>query len=175
MSTTLSFQPLLVIGHLVSLAIPCIFIAIQDIRERSVSLVWFVLLFIIATSIHYIEEGIHHLVKNSIYNMLFVSIQLFLLHCYFWVKERKISLLFDQKLGWGDVVFLMSPIVFFSLPYFIIFYLSSLVFTLILSLSIQKLSSNFKTIPLAGMQAIYFILYLILCIAIKASPFSVFL
>jgi membrane associated rhomboid family serine protease len=62
-------------------------------------------------------------------------------------------------IGWGDILFLVSLAFYFSLLNFIVFYIGSLVLALLIAL-VGSFYSSDKKIPLAGLQALIFALFL---------------
>jgi hypothetical protein len=98
--------------------------------------------------------GLDQLIKNTLYNLSFLFLQGVLLVSYFVVKHRGWVNITDQYLGWGDVLFLLAMLPIFSLPVFILFYLSSLIITVLFVVMLQLVYKRILFIPLAGIQSL---------------------
>ena len=138
-------------------------IFIQDMKSRAVYWLWFpalVSLFLVcnlvARHIPFTELG-----RNILYNACFIGLQLLVVNIYFSVKNRAWINISDGLLGLGDILLLISVAFYLSFLNYIFFYISSLVAVLIcwpvVSLLFQK---NNKQIPLAGLQSVILIVFL---------------
>jgi len=132
-----------------------ILIIIQDFKTRTI--IWWspLVLFVISLSIHYrYFEGFNF--PYILTNLGFIFVQLLGLTLYFsWKKRKWVNIMIDF-FGLGDILFLIPLCFIFTPINFILFFIISLLFILILSLIYQlkiKDKSNF-TIPFAGMMAI---------------------
>jgi hypothetical protein len=144
-------------------------IAYQDYKFRAV---WWVLFpIIIALSLPFNDEILETL-YNGLTNWIFVFIQLSLLTIYFSIKNKRIVNIAEGLLGWGDILFLFSVSFLFSFPYFISFYVGSLLASLVFVLIAQfSRKSSFSTIPLAGIQACVLMAIILLRILDYSSEF----
>jgi hypothetical protein len=136
-------------------------IFIQDIKYRFVYWILFpilTLLFIADTIIHH--GALLHVGIQLGFNVAFLLLQLLILSAYFSFKQRKWINLTQTLLGWGDILFLVSLAFYFSFLNFLIFYIGSLTIVLIIWTISQSVSEN-KKIPLAGLQAMILILFLV--------------
>src|SRR5688572_27828161 len=89
----------------------------------------------------------------SFINAGFVLLQFALLKLYFSLKKNGNSRLINEKIGLGDLLFLLAACFFFSPFNFLLFYCSSLLFAMIFHLLLCKIIKDTKfslTIPLAG-------------------------
>lgn len=129
-------------------------IVIQDFRQREIS--WFLipLLLLVFVSKGLILLNKFVLLRYSAINFGFIFFQLLMLTVYMSIKNKKPMFILNTYLGIGDVLFLIVLCSAFSPANFIVFYLSSLIFTLII-FSIYKLivKNADKHIPLAGVVA----------------------
>lgn len=137
-------------------------IFIQDFKSRAVYWVVFpillALLGIIRYTMYYSFSGIW---MPALLNIGFLTLQIALLSVYFSIKNKRFINISDGLLGLGDILFLLSITVYPSVLSFLFFYIVSLVLVLLTWLLWQ--SSSVKTrkeIPLAGMQALIFIVFL---------------
>lgn len=137
-------------------------IFIQDLRSRAVY--WFlfpILVVLLLLTRHIHNDSIALIRQSTVINITFLLIQLFLVTIYFSFKNKRFVNVVGKMLGLGDVLFLLSIAFYLSTLNFLFFYMSSLIIVLIFWLLWQLLSvKKSKEIPLAGMQAIIFILFL---------------
>jgi hypothetical protein len=90
-----------------------------------------------------------------------MMIQLLLVSAYFSVRQKSLVNITNELLGWGDILLLLSAAFYLSVLNFIFFYLISLMMSLAIWLIWQVLSGKKDTkIPLAGLQAIGLVLFL---------------
>lgn len=139
----------------------CLFIFVQDFKFRAVYWWLFPLLFLVLGLLTYDRTGPDQVTANLFANIGFVFLQIVLLSIYFSVKDRRLVNIFAHHFGVGDLLFLLSVTVYFSLFNYIIFYVTSLVmvivFTLILNQLVKKTNPK---IPLAGEQALLLVLFM---------------
>jgi len=126
-------------------------IAIEDIKYRSVRWWLFALIGFGFIGVEYTRFSI----VDTGLNIGFVSVQVLLLFTYFSIKEKRVVNITTNYLGMGDIVFWLAACFLFSLPNYIVFFISSLMFAALVY-GIMKLSNMHKqtTIPLAGLQSI---------------------
>jgi len=95
------------------------------------------------------------------WNMAFLIIQFLLLKSYFFIRQAAVVSIIDRKIGWGDILFLLAAAFFFSPMNFISFYLYSLLFSLMIALlwGLYRRTA-LRSIPLAGLQAVFLLLFL---------------
>jgi hypothetical protein len=135
----------------VSILILLAVILFQDFKQREIS--WFLipLLFIAFIIKALFIITLTDLIKNTFVNIGFICIQLLVLTIYMSVKNKKITNIVNSHLGLGDVLFFFVICVAFSPVSFIVFYLVSLLFTLLGSMiyRVNSKTTN-QEIPLAG-------------------------
>jgi hypothetical protein len=146
-----------------TLAIMClVMIAWEDFAERQVHWSYFPIL-AGAGGVHAYEE-LHSMEKLAMYagcNLAFLMIQFLLLKSYFFIRQTAMVSIIDRKIGWGDILFLLAAAFFFSPLNFIWFYLSSLLFSLLVSLLWSTYRrSALRSIPLAGLQSVFLLLFI---------------
>jgi hypothetical protein len=134
----------------------------QDLKSRSVYWFWFPLLMVLFIAAAY---GLHHkpmneILASSLTNMGFILLQLLLVSLYFSIKNKRLINITKDLLGWGDVLFLLSIAFYLSLLNYILFYIFSLLAVLLLWLISLLFHKKHEQIPLAGLQAILFIVCL---------------
>lgn len=147
--------------YYLTILMTCLFISVQDFKFRAVYWWLFPLLFFALGLLTYDRTGANQITTNLFANFGFVSLQIALLSIYFSVKERRLVNIFVHHFGIGDLLFLLSVTVYFSLFNYILFYVTSLimviVFTLILNQLVKKTNPK---IPLAGEQALLLVLFM---------------
>jgi hypothetical protein len=145
------------------LAVIClVMIAWEDFAERQVHWSYFPIL-AGAGGVHAYEE-LHSMGKlaiNAGCNLAFLIIQFLLFRGYFFIRKTAMLSIIDRKIGWGDILFLLAAAFFFSPVNFVLFYLYSLLFSLMVSLLWSRYKrSAFGSIPLAGLQSVFLLLYI---------------
>jgi hypothetical protein len=135
-------------------------IVYQDFKDRRIS-IWVICVFFITNSIYVIcKTGLHQLVEQAVFGIFYLLICYSVIHLYFFLKSGRFSRLFDDKLGWGDVM--IAFIVGCGLPalHLIYFFTASLIFALLFVVVVHR---N-KSIPLAGILVPCYFVYLLLFI-----------
>lgn len=144
------------------LAITAATISYQDIRTRSVAWLLFPAMALIGISNSIIEsDSWQQALYNFSINTSFILLQFLLLILYFILRGNKITSLVNKKIGLGDILFLASACFFFSPLNFLLFYCGSLFFSLLIH-SLMAGTDNRKnstTIPLAGWQSVFLLLF----------------
>lgn len=129
----------------------------QDIKERKVTLVLLLLLLGLTGFLHSRFHLFEVFLLNILINIAIISIVVLILLLYsrFLLKKK----LFEA-IGPGDILFFLVLAVSFPIPSFLIIFSCSLLFALALSI-VWKLKAKNKTIPLAGLQALFVSLMMI--------------
>ncbi len=100
-------------------------------------------------------------IQTTLINISFVIVQLVILSIYFSIKNRRWVNISTGLLGIGDILFLLCITLYLSTLNFLFFYIISLIMVLICWLVWQLIiSRKDKSIPLAGLQAFLFSLFL---------------
>ena len=135
---------------------------IQDFRSRSVYWILFPLLALLLIIIRLQRQfNFHEFGIAVAINLGFLLVQLLILTIYFSAKHRQFIHITNQLLGLGDILFLTCIAFYLSALNFLVFYTGSLSCTLLLWLPWQLISSKKnQQIPLAGLQSLFFILFL---------------
>jgi len=139
-----------------------VIIFLQDMADRSVYWFLFVILTILLAGLHLmLIRGMVELWRSFSFNLGFLLLQMALLTAYFSLKQKKLVNITSELLGLGDVLFLLSIIFYLSVLNFLFFYIASLVCVLLVWIFGQIITKKKNTqIPLAGLQAILFSLFL---------------
>ena len=144
--------------YIASLAL-LIAIAYQDFKERMISVYLFVALCLCVVSLNLNHCGAKEYLFNTMSNVAFISLQGIILYIYFRFVRNVRDM--TSIMGMGDIVFILLLSSFFSPYWFVLFYLSSLVMALAVSL-LMRLPQNNKSIPLAGFMAVQMVPVLVL-------------
>lgn len=132
----------------------------QDIVSRSVYWFTFPLLTGLFITLHIlIKQPATTWLLMCLKNIAFLGFQFLLVWLYFSLKAKRFINVTNTMIGWGDILFLVSLAFYFSLLNFIVFYIGSLVLALLIAL-VGSFYSSDKKIPLAGLQALIFALFL---------------
>lgn len=140
-------------------------ILLQDFRSRSVLWILFPLLAAAGILLGYREVGLKQLLLNSAVNLVLLLMQLVLLALFFLPRTGWRIKAMTEKIGPGDVLFLIVCCFFFSPVNFLAFHIVSLLLALVLHfifLRNRKYNSSGSTVALAGWQALALLLVLLL-------------
>src|ERR1700722_15213210 len=163
------------ISFLLPAILVLLLIARQDLADRSVSWFLFPLLAALGAGLCWMElRSASTLVLNILINAVFLALQFGLLKCWFRWRTGKVAFI-DHAIGKGDLFFLLASCCFFSPANFILFYLLSLLFSLLLHLTLGKwpvVYGKHGNVPLAGLQAACLLLTLAI-FAVKGIPTTV--
>ncbi len=141
----------LTIAYIV-LFIVLLVIIIQDIKHRAIHIVLPVLLFFTALVINHLDHALSY--ANIAYNIIFIAVNVLGLFIYFSIKEKRFFNPIDSMLGLGDIFFFIAISPLFSLKAFIVFFVSGLIFSLIIHL-VSNIFKKANTIPLAGYMSVF--------------------
>jgi len=147
--------------YLVILLIALAVMAVQDFKQRAIS--WIPLVGVFVFGILY---GMHTLnrtaiLNNLFFNTLFLILQLLAISFYFSIKEKRLVNIFNTYLGIGDVLFFIAIAGLFSTLNFIVYYTTGIILMLVWYGLIRIIKRTNQTIPLAGgLSLILFILLL---------------
>lgn len=136
-------------------------IFIQDYKDRAVHLFYFITTFALAVVIAVYQKQV---LNQIIYSVVFLFLNFLCLKLYF--KLKKVALPKDLSFGGlaiGDVVFLIVIIPLFDFYNYLIFFVSGMLFSLILHFSVKlfKKEEN-QTVPLAGYLALYLLIIIVI-------------
>ncbi|MEO6175608.1 MAG: hypothetical protein ABIP27_10710 [Flavobacterium circumlabens] len=87
-------------------------------------------------------------------NTAFFLITLSILVLYMSIKSKKFLNPFEHYFGLGDLLFYIAVTPLFVLPNFIVFFILSMVFALVVQLVFKKVITE-HTVPLAGFSALF--------------------
>jgi len=90
---------------------------------------------------------------NTIINLVFIAVILIIGGIYMKLVRRKGFL--NESIGSGDILFFIFISFCFPVVSFIVLFVFSLLFSLMIHILIVK-ESNYKTVPLAGLMALFY-------------------
>ena len=126
----------------------------QDLKERQVF--WFLFpTFALCSATVFYQNTLPELFYISIgMNFIFVTILLLIVFLYIKIKLKSS---FKEAFGLGDVLMLLGLVFSFSTVSFLIIFVFSLLFSLVMHLVIKKYT-RFQTVPLAGYISLFFVI-----------------
>lgn len=127
-------------------------IAYQDIKERNVYALLFLLFAILGSILHYQNTMPEVFLMTIALNLGFTSILLLMIYLY---SKLKLKLSLKDTLGLGDILFFIALALSFATTTFIITFVFALMFSLLIHLVIKSKTPN-KTVPLAGYMSLFY-------------------
>ncbi|HEY9001291.1 MAG TPA: hypothetical protein VIM89_08050 [Mucilaginibacter sp.] len=140
-----------------------ILVFIQDMKSRAVSWVIFPLLAVALLLLYGLDHrGLGGKWIPALFNTIFLVLQLVLISIYFSLRNRKWTNVSGGLLGWGDILLLFCCAFYLSALNFLLFYISSLILVILIwSLAEKRGVKESRGVPLAGLQALFFGVFLI--------------
>jgi hypothetical protein len=128
-------------------------IVYQDFKFRAVSWILFPLLAAIILLENIFIHALPVFADFYLINFGFIAVQLVLITLYFSLRNKRWVKLWEQHLGAGDILFFLILCLFFSPVNFLLFYLGSLIVTVVVVLVLRRVRTDMNVIPLAGIQS----------------------
>jgi len=138
----------------------------QDAKYRKIHVIFPVTIF--AVSIFMVKNK---MVGYGIYNVLFLAVTFVFLIIYISLKQRAFINPFKNYFGLGDLLFYISVTPLFLIHNYILFFIFSLLFSIVIHYLFIKLSDN-KTIPLAGYASLFLIIIILKDSLTHYPPFT---
>jgi hypothetical protein len=129
---------------------------VQDLRSRSITLLLFFILGSLTIFSALSQQSVEKVLVTFVINSLFLLMHIMAIFIYLFVKHKRFVNPFRDHLGIGDLLFwvVISPA--FSPLNFVLGFLSSLLFAIVVSLFLRNSRTEDKTVPLAGLQALFY-------------------
>lgn len=127
-----------------------LWIFLEDLKERQISLIVVLSLIILGGSLNYRHHILELFLISTLINALVIAVVVFILWIYSKFKLKKDLF---QVFGLGDFLFFVFLVVAFPTPTFLVVFSSSLIFAFLISILFQKKLT--KWVPLAGLQALF--------------------
>jgi hypothetical protein len=142
----------------------------QDHQYLAVSWLLFPALILMFVAYSLLFLPIQQLLRNLSMTAVFILVQLLVLTLYFSIREKKLVNITGRYLGTGDILFLFALCFVLSPINFIVFYMFSLIATLLRELVfIPMMRIRTRKVPLAGIQA--FLLCVVFFLQISCNCF----
>lgn len=137
-------------------------IMIQDFRFRAVHWILFpVLLILLVTESLFVSKIDNYLDSISI-NLLVILLQGLILIGYYKLKGTHFINFIKDRIGMGDLLFVLVMAFAFSWSTFLLYYIAGLLFTLVTWLAVRNLIRlRSQLVPLAGMLALFMTLIML--------------
>jgi hypothetical protein len=149
----------MVTALVIIMSVSCAFITIQDFRHRTVTWLFFPLLFLSNLGLGWLHEGFSSCFAAILINLLVTSAQFLLVSLYFFLRYKTFRII-GKMVGLGDVLFILAIIPAFQPGGFIVFLLLSMFISMIgfgfYILVKPDLDRNYR-IPLAGTMSLFFL------------------
>lgn len=130
----------------------------QDFRDRKVYLFLFILGVLQGGSLHFTNTILEVFLWNITINLVVILFITIVLYLYIKIKLKKHFL---NAIGIGDFLFFLLFSISFPIFTFLILFSTSLIFSLLLFIVLKPILQD-KTVPLAGFQALFLSLVLVL-------------
>ncbi|MFD2581596.1 hypothetical protein ACFSR6_03780 [Pedobacter vanadiisoli] len=129
----------------------------QDFKYRGIYWWMFPVLFLLMAAATVRVLGFTATISQAVKNGLFLALQFLVLTGYISIKQKKLTNIFDGFFGLGDLLFLVVLCFGFSFLNYVLFHLLSLTLIILFTAIFgQQSKTHGKKIPLAGYQALMF-------------------
>lgn len=145
-------ETVLHIGSLGSLLALCY----QDLKERQIA-IYLLGIALISTTLLFVQQvPLQTYLWQCLQNTAIIAMLLAII----WIYSRlKLKQSLNQVFGLGDALFFLVPALSFPSTSFLLLFIASLIFSLLLFWVIKPRLAH-KTVPLAGLQALFFAMVL---------------
>jgi len=140
---------LILLGILMTLII----IVYHDLKYRVLDLKYAIILLLLCVWYNSIHPILDY--QNALLITGFILVNILCLTLYFSIKNKQFINPIDSKIGLGDIVFFIVIAPLFYLKSYILFFITGLLFSLLLYSVVIRFREKQKTIPLAGYLSIY--------------------
>lgn len=141
----------------------------QDLKHRHIHVLLPVLLFVATVFLLTIESRFDYTVL--FYNIAFFLLIFFFLIIYMSIKNKSFLNPFTHYFGLGDVLYFISISAVFILHNYILFFILSMLFSIVLQQLFKKRMKE-DTVPLAGFSALLLLLFISWDLFLADSPFT---
>lgn len=142
---------------LLLLLLTLLLVFFQDWKYRRIHVLLPVCIFMVSSYLTYFKSITF---KSIVFNVAFFLITLSILVIYMSLKNKQFLNPFNHYFGLGDLLFYIAITPLFLLPNFILFFILSMIFALLLQVSFKKFTTS-DTVPLAGFAALFLVIVLI--------------
>lgn len=143
---------------LIILLLSLVIIFFQDWKHRKIHIGLPILIFGVSFFIISIERN--QLFEIILFNTAFFLLTLGILTFYMSLKSKKFLNPFEYYFGLGDLLFYLAVTPLFLSKNYILFFILSLLFSIILQLGLNKFIKQ-ETVPLAGFSSLFLLIMLL--------------
>lgn len=139
------------------LSVVSLFICYQDFKSRLVS-AWVLMLYLLLLIVSTIWfSGIEVFLKNVLSSFCYFSLCALGVFTYYFLKERQVPRIIDNKFGWADVLVCIGIGFSLSIVDLIVFFTVSFIVSALIGIVFLKKNN---TIPLAGILTILYLIFI---------------
>lgn len=144
------------------LFIPLVCMIIEDFRQRAISIIHILLLFVFSFGYSFYAYSWHIVLENCILNFLLLLYLFLSVTIYFFIRKKNPKTLFKNYFGIGDAFYLCALTPIMALKPYLLFLLLSMITSLIWWFFKLKTEKTHTTIPFVGISGFVFCGYLII-------------
>lgn len=126
---------------------------IQDVKHRHIHVILPIVVIVLAFVLN--QDRLIWL--DFIQTLVFIGVNFIGITAYFSLKRKEIINPFKAYIGLGDLLFLIAVTPMFSFRNYILFFITGMLFSLMLFLAIKH-TQKYQTVPLAGFLSIYMLI-----------------
>ena len=139
----------------VGLVLSLLMVLLQDLKYRNIHVVFPILIFVFSGLLFHKKAWLSPVIYLT--NAAFFTVILIVLIVYMSIKDKKFVNPFTHYFGLGDLLFYLSITPLFATYHYVLFFILSMLFAIILHLSFKKIIKG-DAIPLAGFAALLLLL-----------------
>lgn len=131
-----------------------ILVLIQDLKSRTIHILFPILIFCVSI---YISKYLNKIqLNNLITNVGFFISTIIILSLYMSIKNKQFLNPFQNYFGFGDFLFYLSITPLFFIKNYILFFILSMIFAIAIQ-KVFKKNINQNNVPLAGLSALFLV------------------
>lgn len=146
--------------HLIIIFICLGAIIYQDLKYRHLHILWPIIIFITGIYDLFTKFNSQNSIMLVITNGGFLLLTFVVLVGYMGLKNKGFENPFENYFGLGDLLFYIAVTPFFMLTNYVLFFIFSMIFSIMIYLVFKKLLDK-NSIPLAGYASILLILFIV--------------
>jgi hypothetical protein len=144
--------------YLISLSICAVIISYQDFKTRLINVFVILLFGIINVAQYLLTDTIYQFLENTVFTFVYFLFSYLVIHLFYFIKTKQFQKMLNAKVGWGDVLLFFFIGICQDPAHLIFFFTISFVLAVIFHFVFFRTN---KQVPLAGVLAINYILYLL--------------
>lgn len=131
----------------------------EDFKSRRIRIVWLVVFIMLSICSSIMINGLSQALHNLFLNNLFLAYMGAGLLLWLFISRRRTGKSIKDSVGLADIFFLFAITPMFTLPTYVYYTLSALLFSIIWWFIATRLGKSIKTIPFVGTAGVIFILF----------------